>query len=478
MRPVASIYKTATLEFIRHTAVIAYPEPTQNRYFTRQVFGARADWQEISAVEFTALDLSSALPANVFVSDSDLRDLGTLPKPTTLLQKLVRAVEGKNSKAPRPVVASVAPQAPVVPVSAPVIPVAPVVAPVAPVVQVVVEPVAETTSAMAVIPQETVEQVAFLAERANTPLEDALDSAGKPLPVSSVLATHREQATLQVPTAQTKGVAGYISRPDVHGLHENDAYQLAQDTGQSICINGGAGTGKTSSARVQAYLRKVPFVQFECTPATTIAEVVGRFVPTADKGVVLWRDSELVTAIQQESVVLLNEITRMSPRSASYFLRLLEEREVYVPELGKVIKVHPKCILVADMNTGYRGTQNQDEALLSRFNHKWEFDYDRTIEAHFIPSENLLDLATKLRLAYKNKELHTPCTTRMLNNFVSQAPSSFTYAVNMMVNCYTAGGEREAVLDSVYTFADSIATDLGVSLGSFVIPDIESKMHN
>ena len=463
MRPTATITKTFHADHIRHTATVVWPDG-QTKYWTRQVFGARADWREITHAEWDTLG-GTGLIANVFVSDADLRDLANLPKPTTLLQKLVRAVEGKNSQAPRPA------QAPV-PASAPVVP------PVAPQVHIVAEP----ANAMAVIPQETLstmEQVAFLAERAtSTPLEEALDSAGKALPVSTVEVTHHEQATLEIPTAQTKGVLGYIMRQDVHGLSEDEAYQLAQSTGQSICINGGAGTGKTSSARVQAYKRGVPFVQFECTPATTIAEVVGRFVPTKDKGMVLWRDSELVTAIQQESVVLLNEITRMSPRSASYFLRLLEEREVYVPELGRVIKVHPKCILVADMNTGYRGTQNQDEALLSRFNHKWEFDYDRTIEAHFIPSESLLDLATKCRLAYRNKELHTPFTTRMLNNFVLQAPASFTYAVNMLVNCYSAGGEREAVLDSIYTFADSIAKELGVPLGSFVIPDIESKRTN
>lgn len=430
--------------------LIAFADPTKNRYFTRQVFGARADWQEITEADFQAIDTRGSSHANVLVTDADMRDLDTLPKPTTLLQKLVRAVEYRGK------VASPAPIQP-----APVMP--------APVMAMSVVPQAVTLTTAPTVDVETVE---FLAERASTPLEQSLDASGKPLPVQSQLATHEEYATLETPTASTKGILGYISRT-VHGLPEDDGYQLAQNLSQSICINGGAGTGKTSSARVQAYKRGVPFVQFECTPATTIAEVIGRFVATKDKGVALWRHSELVTAIQQPSVVLLNELTRMSPRSASYFLRLLEEREVYVPELGRVIKVHPQCILVADMNTGYRGTQNQDEALLSRFNHKWEFEYDRKIEAHFIPSENLLDLASKLRGAYSEKRLHTPFTTRMLNNFVSQAPASFSYAVGMLVNCYPAGEERQAVLDAVYTHADGIAKDLGVALGEFVIPDIE-----
>jgi hypothetical protein len=43
----------------------------------------------------------------------------------------------------------------------------------------------------------------------------------------------------------------------------------------------------------------------------------------------------------------------------------------------------------------------------------------------------------------------------------------------MLVNCYPAGEERQAVLDAVYTHADGIAKDLGVPLGEFVIPDIE-----
>jgi hypothetical protein len=462
MRPVTSIFKTVHPEHIRHTVLIAYADPTKNRYFTRQVFGARADWQEIDEEWFRGIDTRGGDHASVLVTDADMRDLDTLSKPTTLLQKLVRAVEGKGARASA-VRGTIAPR----PVTAPAVMPAPV-AP-APVMAMSVVP-ASVTLTPATVDAETVE---FLAEHSKTPLEDSLDASGKPLPVQSHLATHEEYATLETPTTSTKGILSYISRI-VHGLPEDDAYQLAQNLSQSICINGGAGTGKTSSARVQAYKRGVPFVQFECTPATTIAEVIGRFVATRDKGVALWRHSELVTAIQQPSVVLLNELTRMSPRSASYFLRLLEEREVYVPELGRVIKVHPECILVADMNTGYRGTQNQDEALLSRFNHKWEFEYDRKIEAHFIPSENLLDLATKLRGAYAEKRLHTPFTTRMLNNFVSQAPASFSYAVGMLVNCYPAGEERQAVLDAMYTHADGIAKDLGVPLGEFVIPDIEA----
>jgi hypothetical protein len=460
MRPVTSIFKTTQPDHIRHTVLIAFADPTKNRYFTRQVFGARADWQEITEADFQAIDTRGGSHANVLVTDADLRDLDTLPKPTTLLQKLVRAVEGKGAVASS-VRGTIAPR-----------PVAPAVAPVVNNLGHVMAMSVPEAVILTPAPTVDVEAVEFLAERAKTPLEDSLDASGKPLPVQSHLATHEEYATLETPTASTKGILSYISRT-VHGLPEDDGYQLAQNLSQSICINGGAGTGKTSSARVQAYKRGVPFVQFEWTPATTIAEVIGRFVATRDKGVALWRHSELVTAIQQPSVVLLNELTRMSPRSASYFLRLLEEREVYVPELGRVIKVHPQCILVADMNTGYRGTQSQDEALLSRFNHKWEFEYDRKIEAHFIPSENLLDLATKLRGAYSEKRLHTPFTTRMLNNFVSQAPASFSYAVGMLVNCYPAGEERQAVLDAVYTHADGIAKDLGVALGEFVIPDIE-----
>jgi len=78
---------------------------------------------------------------------------------------------------------------------------------------------------------------------------------------------------------------------------------------------------------------------------------------------------------------------------------MLSEGKIYIPEFGRTIRKHPDCLVIADMNVGYKGVTAQDEALLTRFRTKMEFEYDPTIERNFIPSDALLELATKLRLA-------------------------------------------------------------------------------
>lgn len=469
MTAFAVIFQTAdsTGNFIRQTAIV--PTDGQARSFTRVVptGASRADWREFGASTlfvnpFGNQEVLVGRPVSVPVSETDKRDLETLTKPTTLLQKLVRGVEAHGGltstglagvgvwddlvvETEKGIVAKyqkgisaftgdivTAPVAPVAP--------APVVAP-----PVVIQTAPE-------VPAPVTETVVIEADQQV---------------VGGVLT---ESALLAIPSADK--VAGYIERT-IDGVKETDFYRFAKSVRKPVLILGDAGTGKTSSARHVAHAWQVPFVQLECTPTMTKTEVVGQFVPTAQKGVAIWRDSELVTAMTQPSVILLNELSRMNPKSAVYLLRLLQEREVYIPELGRTIEAHPDCLIIADMNIGYKGTMAQDEALLSRFRMKIEFEYDRDIESKFIPSESLLDLATKLRLAYKRKEIGFPVSTRALQDFVEQAQGlNFSFAVRSFVTNFS-DKDQPAVLDTLHTFADGIAKELGVDLGSFVIPDIE-----
>lgn len=458
----------------------------------------RADWREgefESGLIPSPVFVLQGAPIAIAITEADQRDIATLPKPTTLLQKAVRAVDKHGDRlvdfdANGQLVASSTPIRQLVktlatsfefsgasafakylPSALPVQTAKPVYlspAPVEPEVEVPVferlheaikqtmEPVVEPAPVVA--PQPAPAPVAVVQREV---IESGSDESAVTLELESAL---------EVPTAEEVG--GYIERT-IEGETETDVYTYAKHAKKAVLLTGDAGTGKTSSGRHIAHKWGVPFTQFECTPATTISDVVGGFVPTSEKGIALWRHSELVTAIQQPSVVLINELSRMSPKSASYFLRLLQEREVYIPSLGRKVKVHPECLLIADMNVGYRGVSLQDEALLTRFRVKMEFEYDTTIEANFIPSPSLLEMATNLRDAYKRKEVGTPVSTRLLEDFVSQATNlNFAFAVKSFVNNF-GDKDRPAVVDVLHTYAQGIATDLGVGLGSFVIPDIE-----
>lgn len=275
-------------------------------------------------------------------------------------------------------------------------------------------------------------------------------------------------------TTQVTETASVLTIPDVQpyfprthfGKTEDEILSWAQSTQQSVLFTGPAGTGKTSSARHFAATHKLPFVVIECTQQVDQTVTQGRFVPTADGGV-RWLDSQLATAIQQPSVILFNELTRMPAKAASLFLRLLAERELAIEPLNKVIKVHPECLIIADQNIGYgyTGTSKQDNALLDRFNIKVEFKYDIDIEAQFIKSPALLAFAQGVRVSTDaNDEFSVPMSTRALLNFQAQAQAlGFEFAVNSLLNNFPkTDGEREAIKMRLDADASTIANELGV----------------
>lgn len=274
--------------------------------------------------------------------------------------------------------------------------------------------------------------------------------------------TQRTDAVLTIPEPEP-----YVSRT-IFGKSEQEIYEYARANQQNVLLTGDAGTGKTSSARNYAATHRLPFVTIECTQQIDQSITQGRYVPTGRGSEVMWRYSQLATAIQQPSVILINELTRMTPKAASLFLRLLQERELVIEPMNEVIKVHPDVLFIADQNTGYgyTGTSKQDAALVDRFNIKVEFAYDVDIEKKFIPSPTLLEFATAIRSAAElNDEFTVPMSTRILQNFVRQAKAlGMKFAVESMLNNYPkSDGERDALKMRLDVAVDDIANELGAS---------------
>lgn len=279
-------------------------------------------------------------------------------------------------------------------------------------------------------------------------------------------ARHEAEAVLTVPDVEP-----YFPRT-FDGIKEEKIYDVARSAKWNVLLTGDAGTGKTSSARNYAAINKLPFVVIECTQQIDQSITQGRFVPTGVGNSTKWKYSQLATAIQRPSVILINEMTRMTPKAASLFLRLLQERELLIEPLNEVIKVHPDVLFVADQNTGlgYTGTSKQDAALVDRFNVKLEFHYDIDIEKNFIKSETLLQFASNIREASElNDEFSVPMSSRILQNFQAQATNlNFEFAVNSMLSNYPKlDGERDAIKMRFDADADQIASEMGVSLGKY-----------
>lgn len=447
----ATILQSNTPDGVRQTAVI--PAKDKLRVFTRvgQARGVAGAWKE--EVPTLTGETMVGNPRSVNITDNDYRDLQFPITPTTLLQKLVRTTVDNSVVTDKPAefeltsITNTAINNPAMLAvylkGMPAVSVSPTTT------------VDETT-----ITEVEPEVVEPIAEVSYTPPREEVNTLTTIAPLSN------HDTVLTVPDVQP-----YFART-FDGLSEHEVYDYARKTQQNVLLTGEAGTGKTSSARNYSAMNKLPFVTIECTQQIDQSVTQGRFVPTGVGNATQWRYSQLATAIQQPSIVLLNELTRMTPKAASLFLRLLEERELLIEPLNEVIKVHPECLFIADQNTGlgYTGTSKQDAALIDRFNIKLEFKYDTTIESKFIKSPALLEFASNIREASEmNDEFSIPMSTRVLQNFQAQATSlNFAFAVHsLLANFPKSDGERDAIKMRLDAEIDRVASDYGIELGNY-----------
>jgi len=327
-------------------------------------------------------------PKTVDLSDFDVQQVRNGIKPDSLLQRIVRKVSDQTAMTGvtvEPIFdtaynggvvpnTNIAPPAAVIPEPAVVIPEPPVVQPV---VEVVREPVRQPD------------------------LAHAFSSLTYPMPTDP-------------------DIASYVPRT-LDGVGEEEYLDWARATQQAVLILGHAGVGKTTSVRRYASLRGLPLATVESNQSLDEEQVQGALIPT-EEGHFAWRNSALAEAVQQPSVVLINEATRMSAKANAMFLRILQERELHMTRhKGEVIQVHPECLIIADANWGYRGTTAPDQAFLDRFGLTVEYKYDRDIESKFIRSTSLLDVAFSIRDQYELGEYRSVFSTRVVKNFVRSA---------------------------------------------------------
>jgi hypothetical protein len=278
-------------------------------------------------------------------------------------------------------------------------------------------------------------------------------------------ASSKDWAPLRRESETDPALARYIPRTLPGGISETQLYEYAQMNSLAVAIVGPAGSGKTTSVRRFAAQADLPIVIFNCNPQIDDDVVQGSYVPTGVGTELRWRYSALASALRKPSVVLLNESNRMGPRANAMFLSLLQERRLTISRhRDEVVEVHPHCLVVADANPGYRGTQRSDEAFLDRFAIKIEFDYDLQVEKKLIPSAALRKLAASLRGSGAFDDgSSTPVSTRLLIGFVDTARAlGWQFAVHSLLNNFGVE-DRHAVEMLLHTHSDRVIAELGVS---------------
>lgn len=278
--------------------------------------------------------------------------------------------------------------------------------------------------------------------------------------VPSPIPSNNTLSLIKVP--DPKWAQTYINRK-INGVTDFDIFDYALASGVNVLIEGGAGTGKTIAVQSYASSRKYPYFNVSNNTSTEPSELFGQWIPTPD-GKYRWQDGAVTQLVRNGGVLLLNEVNFLPARVSTVLFSLLDyRREIQLlGNGGEVVKAHPNLLIVADMNYGYRGTQELNQAFNDRFGIKLEFNHDRAIEMKVVKSRALLTLADQLREQYDKEEITNPISTRALVSFVSNAKQfGMDFAIMSFVNSFNKE-ERNGVRLACDTHKDNISQDLGL----------------
>ena len=272
-----------------------------------------------------------------------------------------------------------------------------------------------------------------------------------------------DMALNMITVPDPKWAKEYVNRR-ISGRTDWDIYDQALADGDNILIEGGAGSGKTISVQAYASSRKYRYFNVSSNNGIDPSQLFGRWIPRADGHGYMWQDGAVTLLVRHGGVLLLNEINFLPTRISTVLFSLLDyRREIQLLENGgEVIRAHKDLLIIADMNYGYKGTQELNQAFNDRFNIKLEFPYDRVIENKVVGSKSVLVLADQLRDQYEKEEISTPISTRSLVSLVKNAKRFGTdFAIGSFVNGFNKD-ERNGVRLACETHKDNIAQDLGL----------------
>jgi len=269
-----------------------------------------------------------------------------------------------------------------------------------------------------------------------------------PAPIIQVVREEAKQDvvggySINVPTKEFIG--HYIERTLVGDVKERVMYDTAKKLKLNVLLEGGAGSGKTSSPIFYGYRENQGVVVVSMSAGIEVGHFVGKTIIKND-GQVGWIDGVLVQAMKRGDILVIDELDFATPKIMQRLQDVLANRTLTLVENeGEVVYAHPDFLVVATYNNGYRGSQKVNQAVLDRFKIKLMFDYDSTIEKQLIKSPTLLQLAEQMRADSIQGIYETPISLRLLLAFQDLATEiNYAFAVENFLMGFTVD-ERPSV---------------------------------
>lgn len=140
-------------------------------------------------------------------------------------------------------------------------------------------------------------------------------------------------------------------------------------SGFHVMLAGNPGCGKTEFGQVWAAYRGLPIHKVNCGAIRSPRDWFGRYEYREGEGT-RFVPTRFLEMLEQPGLILLDEINRTTPDNHNPIMNILDgNREVYVEEMGRSVRVHEQTIFLATQNTGrqHAGVFRLDHALEDRF---------------------------------------------------------------------------------------------------------------
>lgn len=268
----------------------------------------------------------------------------------------------------------------------------------------------------------------------------------------------------------------YIRREKIIGQVKT-IMSLPQEKRKPIFFVGDTGTGKTSLPKYLAHDIKLPFFLVQVDAQLNFNDLL--FKVRFENATATYDEGLLVRFLQQPCIIVIDELPSATAEIFFKLHELLQERTIFVKELGRVIKQHENCYIFATgnfKNNLYIGNNKMNEALISRFITKTMEDFTNSELEKIISFDDkklkkqLLQFYRDTRVLIKNQNKKFLMTIRNLQNIVQLLKHGFNitdalqwgFLDSILVN--NNSEERKAVINLAITMFPEVAENFNKSI--------------
>jgi hypothetical protein len=212
-----------------------------------------------------------------------------------------------------------------------------------------------------------------------------------------------------------------------------------------IFFLGDTSTGKTSLPEYLAAKYKYPFLLISADSSLNFNDLL--FKVKFENATATYEPGLFVKFFESESIIVIDELPSATPDIFFKFHELLQQKQVFVKEIGKVYKQHPRCFIFASgnfKNALYIGNNKLNEALVSRFHVKVVEDFTEEELAKILKTDE--KMKTRLIQFYKDiKDLIKKQNKKFIISLRNL--QSFTHLYNQGMNINDAF--EWSILDSI-----------------------------